>query len=356
MSATLQALGLDAPTAEFLNSLDDAAELVAARVARVDKGLSTVLTEDGPARASWSGRLLAAIAADNQATPCTGDWVALRRWPDDRTTVELVAPRRTAIVRAEAGGTSKGQVLAANLDVIAIVTGLVPEPNISRIERFLALAWESGARPVVILTKADLVSDADSIARDVATAAPGADVLVCSATTGEGIEEVRALLAGDATMVLLGASGAGKSSLVNALAGVELLGVQAIREDGKGRHTSVRRELIVLPGGGVVIDTPGLRGIGLQESGEGVAAAFPEITSLAERCKFSDCAHASEPGCAVQAGLADGSLPVRRYESWQKLQREAAFMARRSDVRLRAEAKKQWIRATKEHRRHPKPG
>lgn len=355
MSATLQALGLDTPTADYLNSFGEAAGLITARVVRVDKGLSTVLTEDGPLRASWSGCLLAAIAADNRATPCTGDWVALRRWPDDRVTIEAVAPRRTAIMRAEAGGTSKGQVLAANVDVIGIVVGLEPEPNIGRIERFLALAWESGARPVVVLTKADLVPDADSVAHDVATAAPGADVLICSATTGEGVEGVRDLLSGDATMVLLGASGAGKSSLVNALAGVELLGVQAIREDGKGRHTSVRRELIVLPGGGIVIDTPGLRGIGLQESGDGLAAAFPDITSLAERCKFSDCAHASEPGCAVQAGLADGSLPVRRYESWQKLQREAAFMARRSDARLRAEAKKQWVRQTKEHRRAPKP-
>jgi ribosome biogenesis GTPase len=246
-------------------------------------------------------------------------------------------------------------VLAANVDVIAIVVGLEPEPNIGRIERFLALAWESGARPVVVLTKADLVIDADSVAEDVATAAPGADVLVCSATTGEGLEAVRALLDDNATMALLGVSGAGKSSLVNALAGVELLDVQAIREDGKGRHTSVRRELILLPGGGVVIDTPGLRGIGLQESGEGLAAAFPDVTALAEQCRFTDCAHVTEPGCAVQAALEDGSLPVRRYESWKKLQREAAFMARRSDLRLRAEAKKAWARQTKDYRRDSKP-
>ncbi|HEY0473527.1 MAG TPA: ribosome small subunit-dependent GTPase A [Kribbella sp.] len=355
MSVELRALGLDSTTAAYLNSLPDSAELVPGRVVRVDKGLSTVLTADGPARASWSGGVLAAIAVEPQATPCTGDWVALRHWPDDRITVEALAPRRTAIVRAEAGGTSKGQVLAANVDVIAIVVGLEPEPNIGRIERFLALAWESGARPVVVLTKADLVVDADSVAQDVATAAPGADVLVCSATTGEGLEAVRALLEDNATMALLGVSGAGKSSLVNALAGVELLEVQAIREDGKGRHTSVRRELILLPGGGVVIDTPGLRGIGLQESGEGLAAAFPDIMALAEQCRFTDCVHATEPGCAVQAALEDGSLPVRRYESWKKLQREAAFMARRTDLRLRSEAKKAWARQTKDYRRDFKP-
>jgi ribosome biogenesis GTPase len=353
MSATLQALGLDSSTADFLQSVPE--DLVPGRVARVDKGLATVFTADGPVRASWSGALLTAIASDAQAGPCTGDWVVLRFWPDDRITVESVLPRRTAIVRAEVGGSSRGQVLASNVDVIAIVVGLVPEPNIVRIERFMALAWESGARPVVVLTKSDLVGDADSVAEDVALAAPGADVLVCSATTGAGMDDVRTLLDANATLALLGSSGAGKSSLVNALAGVELLDVQDIREDGKGRHTSVRRELIVLPSGGVVIDTPGLRGIGLQESGEGLAAAFPDITALAEQCRFKDCSHVMEPDCAVQAALDDGSLPYRRYDSWVKLQREAAYMARRADIRLRNETKKEWIRASKSYRRDHKP-
>ncbi|MFF0341192.1 ribosome small subunit-dependent GTPase A [Kribbella sp. NPDC004875] len=353
MSATLQALGLDSSTAEYLQSVPD--ELVPGRVTRVDKGLATVLTADGPVRAGWSGALLAAIASDPHAGPCTGDWVVLRFWPDDRITVESVLPRRTSIVRAEVGGSSRGQVLAANVDVIAIVVGLVPEPNIVRIERFMALAWESGARPVVVLTKSDLVTDAELVADDVAVAAPGADVLVCSATTGAGLDDVRALLDGNATLALLGSSGAGKSSLVNALAGVELLDVQDIREDGKGRHTSVRRELIVLPGGGVVVDTPGLRGIGLQESGEGLAAAFPDITALAEQCKFKDCSHVMEPDCAVRAALDDGTLPYRRYDSWVKLQREAAYMARRADARVRAQAKKDWVRASKSYRKDIKP-
>jgi ribosome biogenesis GTPase len=353
MSVSLQALGLDGSTADFLQSVPE--DLVPGRVTRVDKGLATVLTEDGPVRATWSGGLLAAMAGDPQAGPCTGDWAVLRFWPDDRITLECLAPRSTAIIRAEASGTSKGQMLAANVDVIAIVVGLHPEPNIGRIERFLALAWESGARPVVVLTKADLVGDADAIAEDVAAAAPGADVLVCSATTGLGLDDVRALVDGNATMALLGSSGAGKSSLVNALAGVELLDVQEIREDGKGRHTSVRRELIVLPQGGVIIDTPGLRGIGLQESGEGLAAAFPDITELAEQCKFTDCSHVMEPGCAVRAALEDGSLPYRRYDSWVKLRREAAYMARRTDARLRSEAKKDWARASKSYRRDIKP-
>lgn len=351
MSATLTALGLDGPTAAYFETLD----LIPGRVARVDKGLSTVLTADGPVRASWSGDILAAIALDAQATPCTGDWVALRHWPDDRVTVEAVAPRRTRIIRAEAGKTSRGQVLASNVDVVAIVVGLEPEPNIGRIERFLALAWESGAHPVVILTKADLVNDAEDLAQDVATAAPGADVLVCSVTTGEGVSRVAELLAGNQTVALLGVSGAGKSSLVNALAGAEVLAVQSIREDGKGRHTSVRRELIPMPGGGVVIDTPGLRTVGLQESGDGMASAFPDVATLIDGCRFKDCSHQNEPGCAVLAALDDGSLPVRRYESWVKLQKEAAWMARRNDLRLRSAVKKEWAARTKAHKRDIKP-
>lgn len=353
MSAKLQLLGWGQSTAAWFDTLDGSN--TPGRVARVDKGLCTVLGEDGPVRASWSGAVLAAIAADAQSTPCTGDWVALRTWPDDRVTVEAVAPRGASIVRAEVSGTSRGQVLAANVDVVAIVVGLDPDPNIGRIERFLALAWESGARPVVILTKSDLVTDAASVAEDVATAAPGADVLVCSATTGEGLGSVRELLAGNRTMAMLGASGAGKSSLVNALAGAEVLAVRAIRADGKGRHTSVRRELVVLPGEGVVIDTPGLRGVGLQESGSGgLAAAFPDIDALIARCRFNDCSHVKEPDCAVLAALEDGTLPLRRYESWQKLRREAAWMARRNDLRLRAEVKKEWKRRTKAFRSQPR--
>jgi ribosome biogenesis GTPase len=351
MPITLRSLGY---TDEVATLLDPAPGTVPGRVSRVDKGLCTVLTEEGPLRASWSGALLAEIAKDASATPCTGDWVAVRRWPDDPITVERVGRRRTAIVRAEVSGTSRGQVLAANVDVVAIVTGLHPEPNLGRIERFLALAWDSGAEPAVILTKADLVTDAGDLAADVAAAAPGAAVLVCSTVTGQGLDEVRALLGENGTMAMLGSSGAGKSSLINALAGAEVLDVQEIRADGKGRHTSVRRELVALPGGGVLIDTPGLRGVGLQE-GDGLATVFADIEELAGRCRFGDCAHDTEPGCAVQAALEDGTLPVRRYESWRKLQREAAWMARRSDARLRAEVKKEWKQRTKSYRRDITP-
>ena len=214
-------------------------------------------------------------------------------------------------------------MLVANVDLIGVVVGLHPEPNLSRIERFLTLAWESGAHPVVILTKADLVADATDLAAEVRRSSPGADVVVCSCVTGEGLDELRALIGLNGTIGLVGASGHGKSSLTNALVGADVLSTKDIRDDGKGRHTSVRRELVSLPGGGSVIDTPGLRGVGLQSADEGVAATFPDIEALAAQCKFRDCNHGSEPGCAVLGAVEDGSLAARRLDSWFRLQRGA---------------------------------
>lgn len=290
------------------------------------------------------------VAGDVLATPCTGDWALVRDWPDGPTTLEAVLPRRTAIVRADAAGTSQGQVLAANVDLVAVVVALHPEPNLGRMERLLALAWESGATPLVLLTKSDLVTDAEALAEDVGAAAPGVRVICCSTVTGEGVQALSGLLAGQATLALLGVSGHGKSSLTNALLGDDVLAVRSIRDDGKGRHTSVRRELVLLPTGGAVIDTPGLRGVGLHEAGSGMAATFPDVTEFAELCRFGDCGHDGEPGCAVQEAVASGALAVRRLESWRKLQREVAWMASRSDARLRSEQQRKWKQLSKQSR------
>jgi ribosome biogenesis GTPase len=252
-------------------------------------------------------------------------------------TVAAVAPRRTAVVRAGASRSSQVQVLAANVDVVALVVALHPEPNIGRVERLLAIAWDSGAAPAVILTKADAVVDAEAVAEDVQAAAPGVPVIWCSASTGAGLDGVRALIGVGRTVALIGASGHGKSTLANALAGAELLRTRAIRDDGKGRHTSVRRELIVLPGGGVLIDTPGLRGVGLHRDAGALAAAFPDVDALSGDCRFRDCRHTTEPGCAVLAALATGRLSVRRWESWRRLNREARRAETRSSARARGE-------------------
>lgn len=320
------------------------------RIARVDRGLCTVLSESGAVRASWGSDLLDDVATDTTATPCTGDWALVRDWPDGPTTVEAVLPRRTAIVRAAAAGTSHGQVLAANVDIVAAVVALHPEPDLGRLERLLTLAWESGAQPLVVLTKADLVPDASQLADDIAASAPGVQIICCSTVTGDGVEAVRETLAGRATLALLGVSGHGKSSLTNALVGAEVLSVRSIRDDGKGRHTSVRRELLLLPTGGAVIDTPGLRGVGLQESATGMAATFPDVVALAAQCRFTDCAHDGEPACAVQEAVAAGTLALRRVDSWRKLQREAAWMAARSDARLRSEQRNKWKQISKQNR------
>lgn len=306
-----------------------AADARVGRVVRVDRGVARVLTEDGPLRASLGGAVLDAMAHEPTAAPCTGDWVVVRDWPDRRTTLERVLPRRTAVVRAGVGRRPTRQLLCTNVDHAAVVVSLHPAPTLPKVERMVAMAWDSGARPLVLLTKADLVADADLVAEDVTDTAPGVEVLCASTVTGRGISRLRALVGASATLGLFGTSGHGKSSLVNALVGAETLATRGIRADGRGRHTSVRRELVPLPGGGAVIDTPGLRVTGLADSGAGVAALFSDVEELAAGCRFRDCSHRVEPGCAVRAALADGRLSQRRFESWTMLLAEVRRAAGR---------------------------
>jgi len=242
-------------------------------------------------------------------------------------------------------------VLAANADAIAAVEGLRPEPDIGRIERLLVLLWESGATPVVLLTKADLAADGESVRQEVADAAPGVAVHLVSAMTGLGMDAVAPLVAAGRTLALVGRSGAGKSTLTNALAGQPVMATREIRGDGKGRHTTAHRELVQLPRGGMIIDTPGLRGVGLWDAGDSVDRVFTDIEELAAACRFADCAHDGEPGCAVSAALESGDLSERRWSSYRKLQREAAWIAARHDARLRAERARSWRRIHLELRR-----
>lgn len=321
-----------------------------ARICRVDRSGYDLLGADGPARATPSGAVLAARAGDTSAAPCVGDWAVLRRWSDDRTTVESLLPRRTAVVRATAGGQSRGQVLVANHDVAMVVEPLFPEPDLGRIDRLLALAWQSGAIPVVVLTKVDLVGDGADLAADVSRSVPRVDLHVVSATTGSGLDAVRQELAPGRTVALLGPSGAGKSTLVNTIAGATLMVTRELRADGKGRHTTAHRELFVLPRGGVVIDTPGLRVVGLFDAQDGLDQVFADIEALATACRFTDCEHRTEPGCAVLAAVEAGELGLRRLDSWRKLQREMHHLALRRDARLRQAELAKWKKITKEHR------
>jgi ribosome biogenesis GTPase len=344
----LETIGYDAETARLATPYLTAADTSLGRVVRVDRGLTSVLTETGPVRVGAGGGLLAEIAKDPTEGPCTGDWCVLREWPDHRVTLERVLPRRTSVVRAVSGEQSRGQVLCSNLDLAVVVVALHPLPVAAKVERLVALAWESGAPPLVVLTKADLVRDAEQVAEDVRATTQDVEVLVVSARTGQGIDDLRSRLEGRLTAALVGASGHGKSSLTNALVGAEVLTTRAIRDDGRGRHTTVRRELVPLPGGGAVIDTPGLRGVGLIDAEQGLAQTFADVEDLAACCRFNDCAHSGEPGCAVAAAIEDGDLPQRRFESWQHLQRENAWIASRSDARLRAERVRAWRRRTRD--------
>jgi ribosome biogenesis GTPase / thiamine phosphate phosphatase len=316
--------------------------LLPGRVLRVDRGQCDVVTADGVVRADTAF----VTPHDPMRVVCTGDWAVVEPGGNPRY-VRAYLPRRTAFVRSTSSKRSEGQILAANVDHAIVAVSLAVEVDLGRIERFLALAWESGAQPVVTLTKADLVPDAATLAhlvQDVETTAPGVPVVPVSAVDGAGLDVLAAVASGG-TSVLLGQSGAGKSTLANALLGEDVMDVQATRDaDGKGRHTTTTRNLLVLPGGGVLIDTPGLRGVGLWDAETGVGQVFSEIAELAERCRFQDCAHESEPGCSVLAAIDSGELPVRRLESYRKLLRENQRIVAKTDARVRAEIRKDWKR------------
>lgn len=307
--------------------------LVPALLTRVDRTAYDVLTPDGELRVP-----ALPPPRDPLDAPTVGDHLALS--PVGLEVVEVL-PRTSLLVRGTARGTSKPQPLAANVDHVLVCLGLSGPLPLRRLERLLTLAWESGATPVVVLTKADLCADLAGALAEVAPHAPGCDVVAVSAETDD--------LAGIApyassTLVLLGASGAGKSTIVNALMGADVMAVSDIRDvDGKGRHTTTHRELLLLPTGGLVIDTPGLRGVALHAaSDDGLALAFADVEELASACRFADCAHVGEPGCAVLASVEAGDLGQDRVDAWRKLQRELAFQARRTDARLRAEERQRW--------------
>jgi ribosome biogenesis GTPase / thiamine phosphate phosphatase len=313
-----------------------------ARVVRRDRSGADLHTASGPARGTWGADLVADAAADSVQAPTTGDFGWLQHWADGRSTLERVLPRRTAIVRASASGRSAGQVLAANMDAVVVVESLVPEPQVARMERLLTLAWDSGATPHLVLTKSDLCDDGDEVAADLAArVAPGVEVHVVSAPTGLGLDALAELCAAGQSLALVGGSGAGKSTLLNALVGAEIMATNELAMIGKGRHTTVTRELHRSRTGGSVIDTPGLRGVGLLDPG-GLAAVFPEVEELALACRFTDCRHETEPDCAVLAAVEAGDLSEDRIHRWRKLQREAAWVASRTDARLRKARQQQW--------------
>lgn len=323
---------------------DLATNAIHGRVVRADRGAATVATVDGLRRVTWT---------PNQAPPVTGDWVAL----DHDAHLLGIAPRRAAISRpAHHRGfrtdDEGDQVLAANADLVGIVVPIESEVRVRRLERGLVLAYESGAVPVVILTKADLVEDHTIALHEVDRTTPGVDVIVASTATGQGIAEVRDLLAPDRTMALLGASGAGKSTLTNAVVGHEVLATGAVRSvDGKGRHTTTHRELVAVPSGGALLDTPGLRTLSVGQVGGGLERTFPDVEELAGSCRFGDCRHDGEPGCAVLAAVDAGTLDHDRLEGWRRIRAESENAALRADRARYRQVTRTWGAASREAQR-----
>lgn len=331
----LTRLGWDADWAAALTRLDDP-ELRPARVGTEHRGAYVLLTEVGEQWAVPTGRLRLDAKESGGDLPAVGDWVAYKL-PErsDRAVVQAVLPRRTKISRQSAFKRTEEQVLAANVDVAFVTTAIPDDLNLRRLERYLATVWDSGSQPVLVLTKPDLADDVDAAVAEVATIAFGVPILVVSAPTGVGIEELRACFRGNRTAVLLGSSGVGKSTIVNALLGNEKIETQEVRDDGRGRHTTTRRELHLLPGEGIVLDTPGIRELQLWDVEEGLEEAFEDVEKIAAECRFSDCTHEHEPGCAVQAALESGALEAGRWESYRKLQAELAALAARQSKALR---------------------
>jgi ribosome biogenesis GTPase len=314
------------------------AGLVPTRVVTATAGDYGIAAPDGERRATVSGRLrhAAASAAD---LPAVGDWVALEPAVEGVTAdarIVAVLPRRSAFVRHAPGDRSEAQVLAANVDTVFLVAALTRDLNPRRMERYLGAAWASGAAPVVVLNKADLCADIGSAVRRIEGVAPGVPVVAVSAVAGDGLDRLAPHLVAGRTVALLGSSGVGKSTLVNALLGEERQLVRSTREDDeRGRHTTTSRELIPLPGGSLILDTPGMRSLALWDD-EGIERAFADIEALAAACRFDDCAHDREPACAVRSAIEAGELPGARLESQRKLERELHALERRTSSASRA--------------------
>jgi ribosome biogenesis GTPase / thiamine phosphate phosphatase len=328
-----------------------------ARVLTVQKNSYSISDGKTEFLAHLSGRFLNEVV-DQLDFPSVGDWVEVQKLPEEKKAViKRVLPRKSRFIRQAAGNRTDAQVVAANIDTVFIVNSLNHDLNVRRIERYMLLAYESGATPIVLLTKKDQVTEeaVDRAISIVGEVAIGVPILAISSLNGDGIEEFLAQLSNGRTGALLGSSGVGKSTLVNALFGEEVQETKDIREDdSKGRHTTTHREMFMLPNGSMLIDTPGMREIQLWDGESGVESTFQDIEAFEKDCRFVDCGHKSEPGCRVQEALENGELSEERYKSYIKLQREIAFEKRKQDQKAKLEEKSKWKNISKTQRENYK--
>ncbi len=350
MNVTMDQLGFnEAFERAFLAQNED--DCRPARVVEAQRELYTLHTGDREILGAVSG-VFAHNASARSEFPVVGDFVSVRlEEGQHRAIIRNVLPRRSQFSRKIAGETTEEQVLAANVDTAFLVQSLNRDFNVRRLERYLILAWESGAAPVIVLTKSDLCADVDAKIAEATSVGMGAPVCAVSAQTGNGLEALEAYLTVGQTAVVLGSSGAGKSTLVNALYGGSVQKTFAVRSsDDRGKHTTTARQLILMPAGGMIIDTPGMRELQLWNGSDGMAQVFADVEEWARDCRFRDCGHDHEPGCAVQAALADGRLDRERLASFRKLQRELAYLARKEDRHAQIAEQKRWKRATESGR------
>lgn len=314
-----------------------------ARIVEEHRGSYRIRAESGEYSAEVTGRMRHHVDG-HRDLPAVGDWIVARFFPPEhKARIQAILPRRTAISRKDAGRKQREQIVAANVDIVFIVSSMDQDLNPRRIERYLAMVWNSGAMPVVLLNKADCCPDIEAAVAEIGSTALGVPVHALSATTGSGIEAAHRYLSPGKTAVFVGSSGVGKSSLINRLLDEDFLPVNSIREkDRRGRHTSTSRQMLFLPGGGIVIDTPGMREIGLWENPDGLARSFTDIAGLARGCRFRNCTHTSEPGCAVLQAVAEGVISPDRLRNHHKLRAELEFQQRKADPLLARETKEKW--------------
>lgn len=325
----------------------------AGRVAVEHRNCYLLYTQQGEQLAEVTGKLRHQ-AAGTQDFPVVGDWVVIQP-TTERATIQAVLPRTSKFSRKAVGSATEEQIIAANVDTVLLVSGLDNDLNLRRIERYLILAWESGATPVLVLNKADLCPNIEQQLADIEAIAIGVPIIVLSATHQQGMESLQPYLQPGQTIALLGSSGVGKSTITNQLKGEPVQAVQAVRQgDNRGRHTTTHRQLIPLPSGALIIDTPGMREIQLWSGTEGLPETFADVEALVQQCHFRTCQHHQEPGCMIQQALADGQLDIGRFLNYQKLQRELHYLTRKQDQRATLVEKERWKKIHKSLRNHPK--